>query len=151
VLSFIVSSSLQLSLPEDREVMGLGDKMTLGGSNVELIGLSTLPWTSAAGNPGEVRVATFTVTAGDDAWTVMVSNHYENGSSGPLLVHGGTTVIAGLMEDVYLSFDWMAPESALVQVRVIPMVSGVWMGSAVLMTGMLLPLAMSRRDGVAVV
>ena len=78
---------------------------------------------------------------------VSVSNHYENGYSGSLLVHGGTQVLNGLSEDLYLSFDWMSNESALVQVRLLPMVSGVWLGSALLIMGMsMMLIATSFRD-----
>ena len=140
ILSFIVSSSLQASLPEDREVIGLGDEVTVGGHNIRLVDLRTDPWSSSTGDPGEVRTATFDVTSGNVKRTVTVSNHYQNETAGPVLVHGGTMVLAGLVEDVYLSYDWMADGSALVQVRVIPLVSGVWAGSAVLVAGMLMML-----------
>lgn len=136
VLSFVVSSYYQSSLPEDREIMGIGDQVSLGDSTVRLLDLTAEPWTSSAGVPGEVRTATFEVTGGGGARTVTVSNHYENGYSGSLLVHGGTQVLNGLFEDLYISYDWMANESALVQVRLLPMVSGVWLGSALLMAGM---------------
>jgi len=147
VLSFLISSYYQSSLPEDREIMGIGDQVSLGDRTVSLLELASEPWTSSAGVPGEVRTATFEVTGGGGTRVVSVSNHYENGYSGSLLVHGGTQVLNGLSEDLYLSFDWMSNESALVQVRLLPMVSGVWLGSALLIMGMsMMLIATSFRD-----
>ncbi len=147
LLGFIFSSYYQASLPEDREAIDIGNGVQVGGHTVQLQGLSTQPWTTPTGEAGEVRTATFTVSGQGSARTVSVTNHYQNTSSGDTLLQGGTAVINGLVEDVYISFDWMGNGTALVQVRVLPMVSMVWFGSALLIGGMTLTLlTTSRRE-----
>ncbi|MBI0583979.1 MAG: cytochrome c biogenesis protein CcsA [Methanomassiliicoccus sp.] len=146
LLCFIISSTLQASLPDGAEPMSIGDEITLGDRTIALSDLTIRPWTSSTGEPGEVRTATFIISSGGSARTVTVSNNYQNTSSGAVLVHASTAILNGLAEDVYLSYEWMNNGTAAVQARVIPMVSGVWAGLAIASAGMAIALFGRGRE-----
>jgi cytochrome c-type biogenesis protein CcmF len=136
LLSFIVSSTMQASLPEGSASMSIGESIKIGDHTVHLEDLSVHQWTTPTGEPGEERVATFLVYSGGSPKTVTISNLYQNDTSGTTLLRSGTAVVNGLAEDVYLNFAWVDNDTALVQARVVPMVTEVWLGFGIATLGM---------------
>lgn len=136
LLSFIVSSTMQASLPEGATTMNVGEQVIIEDHIVQLEGLSTRTWTTPDGGPGEERIATFLVYSGGSSVTVTVSNLYQNDSSGATLLRSGTAILNGLTEDVYLSYSWVDNGTAEVQARMVPLVSTVWIGFGIATLGM---------------
>jgi cytochrome c biogenesis factor len=136
LLSFIASSTMQAYLPEGSASMSVGESIKIGDHTVHLEDLSVHQWTTPTGEPGEERVATFLVYSGGSPKTVTISNLYQNDTSGTTLLRSGTAVVNGLAEDVYLNFAWADNDTALVQARVVPMVTEVWLGFGIATLGM---------------
>jgi cytochrome c-type biogenesis protein CcmF len=146
LLSFITTSTLQTSLPGGVEAMSVGGEVTIDGHVIRLIDLSTEPWMAPDGGEGEKVTATFEIVIGGSTRTAEVSNHYANISSDLVLQHAATLVLPGLTEDLYLSFEWMGSNTILLQARVLPMVSGVWFGAALVIAGMVMMAALAGRE-----
>jgi cytochrome c biogenesis factor len=142
LLSFITTSTLQTSLPGGVEAMTVGGEVTIDGHIIRLIDLSTRPWTAPDGGEGEEITSIFEIVSGGNIRTAEVSNHYANASSDLVLVHAETLVLPGLTEDLYISFDWMGSDTILLQARVLPMVTGVWLGAALVVVGMVMMAAL---------
>lgn len=136
LLSFIISSTMQAYLPEDDGNMSVGSEARVGGHTIILTGLSVRPWTSSTGEAGEERAATFVVRSGGPEITVTVSNLYKAEGSGFTLVRSGTAIINGAVEDLYLDYGWVNGDTAMVQARVVPLVSEVWAGFVLATAGM---------------
>jgi cytochrome c-type biogenesis protein CcmF len=146
LLSFIVSSTMQTSLPDGARATNIGAEIEIGGHTIQLADLSVRPWTSSTGGTGEERTATFLVYSGGAPATVTVSNLYENDGSGLALVRSGTAIINGVVEDIYLSYEWMDNDTAVLQARVVPMVSEVWAGFGIATVGMAATLFGRNRE-----
>jgi cytochrome c-type biogenesis protein CcmF len=146
LISFIVSATMQAYLPDGPEEMSVGEHIIVGDRTVRLVELSTRPWTTPEGEPGEERIATFQVYSGGEPVTLTVSNYYLNDPSGPVLVRPGTAILNGLVEDVYLSYEWVDDSTASVEARVIPMVSEVWAGFIIATLGMAVTLLNRDRE-----
>jgi hypothetical protein len=145
LVSFIVSSTMQAYLPQGAS-LDVGTRVVIGGHEVELLELTVGPWTSASGEAGEIRTALFAVLSNGGERMVTVSNFYQDDGSGLALARSGTGIVNGLAEDVYLSFEWTDNDTATVQVRVLPMVSGVWAGFGIATLGMAATLLGGRRE-----
>ncbi|MDW5563758.1 MAG: cytochrome c biogenesis protein CcsA [Methanomassiliicoccus sp.] len=143
---FIMSSTMQTSLPEGPATVNVGGDMIIGDHVVHLESLTRRPWTTSTGDPGEERIATLLVYTGSDRATVTVSNFYQNDSAGSILVRSGTAIVNGLAEDVYINYEWKDNGTAGVQARVIPLVSEVWLGFSIATLGMIATLAGRDED-----
>lgn len=146
LLCFIVSATMQAYQPDGPEVMALGERISIGDHTVRLTELSSMPWTTSTGEPGEERIATFQVYSGGETRTVTVSNFYLSDTSGSTLVRPGTAILNGLVEDVYLSYEWVDNSTAVVGARVIPLVSEVWAGFVIATVGMAATLLGGNRS-----
>jgi len=127
---------MRAQLPGDDGNMSVGSEARVGGHTIILTGLSVRPWTSSTGEAGEERAATFVVRSGGPEITVTVSNLYKAEGSGFTLVRSGTAIINGAVEDLYLDYGWVNGDTAMVQARVVPLVSEVWAGFVLATAGM---------------
>jgi ABC-type Fe3+-siderophore transport system permease subunit len=68
-------------------------------------------------------------------------------------VESGVHVYKTLTEDVYISFEWQNATSALLQMRIVPMINALWSGMGLLVSGLTIrflvwPNVLSNKNGV---
>ncbi len=138
LVGFIVSSTMQTSLPPEKETMAVGDLVAVGGYSVQLIGIEEKASNDSGSSAATIRTASFLVSIPDEGIrTVEITNSYSNETGTNQLQHGGTYINNGIGEDFYMNFDWMGNSTALVHARVVPMVTEVWFGASLVLLGTL--------------
>jgi cytochrome c-type biogenesis protein CcmF len=83
------------------------------------------------------RTAVFDVYTNSGLWIsgLAITNLYSSGVPAPVKQQSGVSVQHTLNNDLYMSFDWNTTTGALVQMEVVPMMSFLWSGAALLVLG----------------
>jgi hypothetical protein len=83
------------------------------------------------------RTAVFDVYTKSGLWIsgLTITNLYSSAVPAPVKQQAGVSVQHTLKNDLYMSFDWNTTTGALVQMEVVPMMSFLWSGAALLVIG----------------
>lgn len=142
LLSFVVSSNMQV-YPDAMQtvqgasgnVLGVGDAVEVSGYTIRLEGLSSTPRAMpAASQVDQACEATVDLLSSGHLVRegVVLTDLYGSGQVVSVEVY----VLKGAMNDLYLNFQWLSNASALIQVKVIPLMNTLWAGLALLTVGL---------------
>ncbi len=144
--AFVVSSNLQSYPPQGPEVaVVVGGQLSVGAYEVHLTGIDVSY--DVEGRPAGV---TMVRTAHMD---VYEGGRLVRGDACLDILYGGSEaaghyelervafVESSLSEDLYMSFEWMSYEVALLHVKVVPAMPALWAGALLLAAGMALRLS----------
>jgi cytochrome c biogenesis factor len=67
---------------------------------------------------------------------VELTNLYLADGANASRVESGVHVYKTVSEDLYLNFEWQNATSALLQMKVVPMINALWSGMALLIAGL---------------
>lgn len=140
LLSHIVASNLQSDPPEGTNVVvPLGHQIVVGDYAIQLVNLIDAEATTD-GPTGVTHVRTAVVDIYEDGRVIAESVRLEvlYGEDPVLGLHvleSVAQVRSSAFEDLYMSFDWISEDFALMHVRVIPMMTFLWTGVAILICG----------------
>jgi cytochrome c biogenesis factor len=149
LVGYVLSSNLQI-VPTNGEPVPLhvGEMIDVGDYSMRLVSLDMedrTPPASIAYNA--VGTATFDISRSGspiESGTV-VSNLYSVSGAEMAKASTGVLIHKAVLEDLYLHFDWKDNDTAMVNVKVIPLINVLWAGLAALSIGMTL-LVFSRKD-----
>jgi cytochrome c biogenesis factor len=153
VAAFVVSSNLQSYPGQGPEVaVAVGGQLSAGAYEVRLTGIDMSY--DVEGRPAGVtmvRTAHLEVyeggglVCGDARLDILYGG---SDATGYYELERVAFVRSSMSEDLYMSFEWMSGDVALLHVKVVPAMSALWAGALLLAAGMAMRLAaFSPADG----
>jgi cytochrome c biogenesis factor len=140
LIGFVFSSFMQVypaTGPYNR--LSVGGELNAGEYTVRLVSLSIndLP-PSSGGQYNQSRTAVLEILHSGMVVQrgVEMTNLYLADGPNASKVESGVHVHKTLTEDVYLSFEWVNATSAVVQMKVVPMMNALWAGMVLLIVGL---------------
>lgn len=142
VLLGYLASTFAVAVPASGLVsdVAIGDELEAGGYVIELRALNSMNVTPPPGfNYDEVRTATFNIMSGGAprAYNVTLNNYYRHLGDETFLVEAQPFVLKDIGSDLYVSFISMDNSTALVEVKVLPLMNVLWSGVVVLVIGIM--------------
>jgi cytochrome c-type biogenesis protein CcmF len=158
LLSFVVSTNMQVFPSDLQNISGVsgtfvnvGDQVDVSGYSVKLVDMYA---TSESGTSGgmtidEGRLAVFDLTrSGDSLRTgIILSNLYGHDSlNEPHVMKVEVYIYKAITKDLYLNYQWVDNDTALVQVKLVPMMNFLWAGFGLLAIGLAVRTIVWRQE-----
>ncbi len=148
LVSFIISTNMQ-SLPANlvsgttSVEMSIGQEAKVGDYTVRLVALTARDVSSGAGatSVNAVRESTMDIMSSGHTLRsgLVLTDLYlteKDSAKAPHVVNAEVYVYKSLANDLYLDFSWMSNTTALVQMKVVPMMNALWGGFGLLVVGL---------------
>ena len=140
LIGFVFSSFMQIyPATGPYNTLNVGGELNAGEYTVRLVSLSIndLP-PSSGGQFNQSRMAVLEYIAFwcGRAERIVMTNLYLADGPNASKVESGVHIYKTVTEDVYLSFEWQNPTTALIQMKVVPMMNALWTGMVLLIAGL---------------
>jgi cytochrome c-type biogenesis protein CcmF len=153
LIGYVFSSTLQVSPTAGGDMpLRVGESVDLGDYTVRLIDLEMRSLPPPASQIYNAKgSAIFDVSKSGDLVesNITVSNLYYSSGTELSKASAGVHVHKTFFEDLYLDFDWLNNSTALIHVKVIPLINVLWAGLSALCIGMTLQVALGRQDSMS--